>query len=352
MGGAETECPGLVALIMAGGSGTRFWPLSRKDFPKQFLALLGDKSLIAHTADRIRPMLADDRLYVVSTRPQETLLKVYLPEAKRILEPEGKNTAPCLMLSLVELLRAGHSRETVMAVLPADHFIADENAFREAIRKAAAVAVATKGLVTLGIVPDSPHTGYGYIEADPGKSSPDGTAFSVRRFVEKPDRKTAEGFLRQKNFYWNGGIFVWTLGALADALARFLPVEWAKLSAYDTLDELAAQYRTLESRPIDVAVLEKADNLFVIPVSMGWSDVGSWNALYELRSHGDGSNVVVSGDVKSRESRGCLVQVGEKTRVALVGVRDLIIVERDGVLLVADRAHDQLVREISNDFEG
>jgi mannose-1-phosphate guanylyltransferase len=345
---AEAE---LLALIMAGGSGTRFWPLSRKDFPKQFLPLLGDKSLIAQTAERVRSILAGDHLYVVSTARQETLLKVYLPEAKRILEPEGRNTAPCLMLALVELMRAGFSRDVVMAVLPADHYIADEEMFRTTLKRAAAVAVETKGLVTLGIVPASPHTGYGYIEADTATTVPGGIGHQVRRFVEKPDRKTAENFLRQRNFFWNGGIFVWTLGALADAFAKFLPQDWARMSAYRTPAELEAIYRTIESRPVDVAVLEKADNIYVIPVSMGWSDVGSWNALYELRSDGAGANVVVSGDVKSRESRGCLVQVGDKTRVALVGVENLVIVERDGVLLIADRGHDQLVRDISTDFE-
>lgn len=345
---AENE---LVALIMAGGSGTRFWPASRPTLPKQYLSLVDDKPLIAATAERVRPLISPDNLYVCSTRDQAALLDRFLPEARhRVLEPEARNTAPCLMLSLARMLRDGRSRDAVMLVLPADHHIADVAGFREIARSAAQLAARTGGLVTIGIVPESPHTGYGYIEAgEPvGKGAPGG-ALVVRRFVEKPDRARAESFLRAKNFFWNAGIFAWKLSALEAAFEKFLPDAWARVLAARDEAALAALYPELPAAPIDTAVLEKAQSLFVIPASIGWSDIGSWNALYELRAKAKGANVVASGRVTLKESEGCLVQVPEGKRVALVGVRDLIVVEHEGVLLIADRGHDQLVKQVATE---
>ena len=342
----------ILAVIMAGGSGTRFWPLSQPSLPKQYLSLLGERSLIQQTVDRILPLAEPSRIFICSGEKQRGLLREQLPEISQlILEPMGRNTAPCLMLSLVELQRLGFGPETVMVVMPADHFIADTAGFLEKLRLAARFAVESKGLITLGIVPTSPHTGYGYIQARSEGRHPVHPVFPVERFVEKPDQARAEEFVRRKNFYWNSGIFVWTLGALTKAFEKYVPDDWKKISGYTTPDELTRIFSWLESTPIDIAVLEKADNIYVIPADIGWSDVGSWDALYQLKTQGKGGNAVLSGEVKSLKSSGCLVKVSDEKKVALVGVEDLIIVESNGILLIGRREHDQMVRQAAKEFE-
>jgi mannose-1-phosphate guanylyltransferase len=337
-----------VAVIMAGGSGTRFWPLSKPSLPKQYLKLLGDRSLIQETVARIAPLVSGSRVFIASGLGQAGLLREQLPRTPLILEPQGRNTAACLILSVVELERGGVSPDTVMFVLPADHHIARGEEFLRLLRQAAELATSTRGLVTLGIVPTSPHTGYGYIEARAGGNGPR----EVARFVEKPTRARAEEFLRRGNFFWNSGMFIWTLGALREAFQRHMPEAWRRISSAHTADELSAAYAATESVPIDVGVLEKASNLYVIPADIGWSDIGSWDALHGLLAKEPGDQVVLSGDARGVESRGCLVSVPAGKKVALVGVEDLIVVESEGTLLIARRDQDQLVREASKKFEG
>jgi len=332
-----------VAVIMAGGSGTRFWPLSQPEYPKQFLKLAGEKSLIAETADRIAPIVGAENIYVCSVKSQAGLLKRELPQvSKLILEPQGRNTAPCLMLTAYELKKAGVTDDTVLVVLPADHFIQNQPAFEKVLTSAIAFAGEKNGLVTLGIVPTSPHTGYGYIETEAGP----GPALKVKRFVEKPDRARAESFLKAKSFFWNSGMFVWRLGSLVEAFEKHCAKDWKTLNA----EGPEAAYGKLTAAPIDTAVMEKADNLFLFPADIGWTDIGSWNAVYELRAKGT-ETVVISGDVQSIQSQNCLVHLPSGKSVALVGVQDLIVVEKDGKLLIARRDQDQLVREAAKAFE-
>jgi len=334
--------PKSLAVIMAGGSGTRFWPLSQPDYPKQFLSLTGKKSLIAETAERILPLVGKGNLAVVSVEAQQALIRKELPEVSRlILEPLGRNTAPCLMLTAYTLLKEGVSGDTVLVVLPADHHIENRKAFEQLLGSAISFAAEKDSLVTLGIVPTSAHTGYGYIEAEPGK----GPSLKVKRFVEKPDRKRAEEFLAAKNFYWNSGMFVWRLDSLVRAFERYCTADWKTLNA-----EGPSAYSKLTAQPIDVAVMEKADNLYLFPADIGWSDIGSWNAVYELKGQAP-SNLVMSGDVHSISSQGCLVHLSSGKSVALIGVKDLIVVEKDGQLLIAHRDQDQLVRDAAKAFE-
>jgi mannose-1-phosphate guanylyltransferase len=334
----------ILAVILSGGSGTRFWPLSKKALPKQYLSLFGPRSLVQQTADRLAGVVAPNNLYTISTESQKKLLEAQLPEIKHhLFEPEGKNTAPCLMLTAAELLSRKVSPDSVLTVLPADHHISDPDAFRAYLKKAASFAREHEALVTFGIQPNCPHTGYGYIEA--GDKSGSSGLHKVRRFVEKPDQKKAEGFLASGNFYWNSGMFVWRLRAIVNAFEKYLGDDWSRLLAASSGAERTKVYRSLKAAPIDTAVLEKADNVFVLPASMGWSDVGSWGALYELRNKDAAKNTSVSGQMHSVESRGCLVSVPEGKKVALVGVEDLIVVESDGHLLICRRDKDQLVRE-------
>ncbi len=336
--------PNLLAVILSGGSGTRFWPLSKKTLPKQYLSLFGGRTLVQETADRLEGMVSAEHIYTISTESQRQLLQTQLPQVKHhLFEPEGKNTAPCLMLTAIELLQRNIPVDTVLIILPADHHISDRQAFQSAVTKAAAFALQSNGLVTFGIQPNCPHTGYGYIEA--GDQVAGAEMHRVRRFIEKPTSQKAEQFLREGNFSWNSGMFVWTLKAIATAFEKYLGEDWRRLRDASSPKDRDTVYRSLKASPIDTAVLEKADNVFVLPVSMGWSDVGSWNALYDLKTKDAAGNAVLSGTPLTLDSSRCLVALPSGKKVALVGVQDLIIVESDGFLLICRRDSDQSVRD-------
>lgn len=341
-----------VTVIMAGGSGTRFWPASRKAFPKQYLSLFGTKSLIQETVERMKPLSSTKDIFICSGKSQSALLKEQLSDIPNlILEPVGRNTAPCLMLTVATLLTKGYPLSTPLLVLPADHYIGNSSVFHNLVKDAVHFASTHSALVTLGIAPTSPHTGYGYIEA--GHSVEQTHFFQVKRFVEKPSLEKANEFLRSNTFYWNAGIFIWSLASISKALEDFLPEEWAQVqSAVSSRSEtaLASTFEKLKSQPIDTAVLERADNVFVLPaLNLQWSDIGSWNALFELQSKNVSENVILSGQVRSVESTGCLVKTNTLKEIALAGVSDLVIVEDNGTLLITHRTKDQLVKEVAKD---
>jgi len=340
-----------IALIMAGGSGTRFWPLSQKNLPKQYLKFSGDKSLIQQTVDRIRPLCNTEDIYISSSGTQQSLLREHLPDISNlILEPLSKNTAACLMLSVATLLKKGYSRNTPMMVFPADHAIGNQTHFVELLKQAVSFACSQNSLVTLGIVPTAPHTGYGYIEAGPKPVL--ANTFPVQRFTEKPDRKTAESFLERGTYFWNSGIFVWTLGAIASAFELFLSDSWQQILGSNSEESLKKVFSSLASLPIDTAVMEKAKNVFVIPAGdLKWSDLGSWSALFDLKTQNPSENVFLSGNVRMIDAKGCLVQVSQGINVALIGTDNLVVIEHNGNLLIADKSLDQKVKDISQQFE-
>ncbi len=337
--------PNRLVLIMAGGKGPRFWPCSTSEKPKQYVNLVGESSLLKTTINRVKGVVAEDSIYICSAKGQEAPLQKEFPHPERIIwEPQGRNTSPCLMLSLAYFLRKGFSKDTVMVVLASDHFVKNEALFRKILGQACEMALETKGLITLGIKPEFPHTGYGYIEV--------GNSFKVERFVEKPSLEKAKEFLDRGTFYWNAGIFVWTLGALEKAFAQFSPRDWDAIKNAETAEILEKTYAKVEATPIDVAVMEKSKEVYLLPCDVGWNDVGSWNAVYELLVKEKNSNVAKSGDVRAVESTGCLVQVKPGRKVALVGVNDLVVVEgEDGTLLIVPRSKDQLVKEAAKKFE-
>lgn len=349
MQNTNESTPPFVSVIMAGGSGTRFWPLSKKTFPKQYLKLFGNRTLIQQTADRLIPISGNDKIFICSGKSQAPLLKDQLPEIKNlILEPMARNTAPCLMLTVSHLLKKGFPLSTVMLVLPADHYIGDENRFREVLSRAVAFAGRTDSLVTLGIVPTSPHTGYGYIESgEPVEPN----ILKTRRFVEKPNLEKAQEFLKSKSFFWNAGIFAWSLASIVKAFEAYVPEDWKLIQTAHTDAEILAAFQKMKAQPIDTAVFEKARNVFTVPAEgIQWSDVGSWNALYEMQATSN-PNVVVQGHVDAFESQGCLVNVSPERKIALVGVKDLVIVENDGILMIASREKDQLVRSAAEKLD-
>ncbi len=347
-----------VAVILAGGSGTRFWPSSRKKQPKQYLNFFGATSLIQNTASRIEPFTGKTNLYVCSTESQRSLLEKQLPglNAKEqfIMEPQGKNTAPCIALCVLHMLRLGLSPQTIMVVLPADHFIGDEAAFLTCIEEAKDLALAEKGLVTLGIIPTVPHTGYGYIEGGEKLNGGDLPRFKIKQFVEKPDRGRAEKFLMSGKFYWNAGIFVWTLASIQEAFRAHMPELWTALEhafAENDPAKFADVYRKVPSVAVDVGIMEKAKNSYVIPASIRWSDVGSWDAVYQLNSSSGAENVILEGNVLSMESKACLVKVPKDKKVALIGVEGLVVIDEGDGLLVCRRESDQLVRKAADRFD-
>ena len=342
-------------IILAGGAGTRFWPLSRRERPKQLMSVFGGKSMLQRTVERVLP-LQPRRILVVTNALQVEETARQLDYCKNvpidiIAEPVGRNTAPAIGLAAAIIAR--HDPEAVMVVLPADHYIVDEERFRSTLLRAQEAA-RQGSLVTLGIRPDRPETGYGYIEA--GQSPDADGPWPVERFVEKPSLAKALEFLSARNFYWNSGMFVWQVRVILAELAKYLPALYAGLMklrvSADAWDlnglpsQIAVLYSAIESQSIDYGVMEKAAQAAVIPADFGWSDVGSWRALPDLIAPDADGNVVINarGNINI-DSRGCLVYGGGKL-VALVGVENLIVVNTDDALLVCAEDRAQEVKQV------
>lgn len=334
-----------VAILMAGGSGTRFWPLSRPHKPKQFLPLTSSKTLIQETFHRLKKTISQDSIFVCADVHQKELLSDQLPEVETIFEPCSRNTSPCLMRSLQFLYDRGYSQDTVMVATPSDHAITHEARFAECLEIAIETAIKTSGLVTLGVAPTSPSTAYGYIEVDSRQRM--ASSQPILQFCEKPDLSTAKKFLESGRFYWNTGVFIWTLRALERAFEEYQTKDWNRIKqAQQDWKSLEQIYPELTALPIDKAILEKATKRFVIPaLDIGWSDLGSWNALYHLRAQKPGENIVMGeGNPLFLNSEGCLIH-SENKKVAIIGLKDIAVIETEDCLLVVPRQEDQRVGE-------
>ena len=335
------------ALIMAGGRGERFWPKSRKSMPKQFLSLTNsDRTMIQETVDRILPLVKMEDIFIATNRDYKPLVREQLPdlpEENILCEPTARNTAPCIGWGAVTV-RARYG-DALMIVLPSDHLIQQAALFRGALKSALATAEDTDALVTLGISPSSPDTGYGYIRYDAEEVT--GNAFRVKQFVEKPDAETAKRYLMSGEYLWNSGMFIWKASAVLREIEKNLPEHYALLeriggaaggeNAGAVLEEAFGQMKPIS---IDYGVMEKAQHVYVIPSSFGWDDVGSWLAVGRINPGNDAGNVI-RGDVVTVNSTRCIVQGGEKL-IAMVGLEDIIIVDtRDALLVCAkDSAGD------------
>jgi mannose-1-phosphate guanylyltransferase len=330
----------MYAVIMAGGRGARFWPRSRESKPKHLLDIVSDKTIIRETVDRISPMIPPEKILVVTgeSHAQELIRQLpEIPQENIIVEPVGRNTAPCIGLAALHIKRK--APDAVMLVLPSDHLISDEKQFRKVLNVAATVARCGDYLVTVGIRPTGPETGYG-----------------VRSVREKPNLAQAQALLDQGGFSWNSGMFIWRVSSILTALQQWLPDLYEGLlqieAALGTASEAAVVgqvYRQARSVSIDYGVMEKARNTLVIPGDFGWSDVGSWDALWEVSPRDEQGNAV-RGQAIAIDSRNCLVHSPGKT-VALVGVEDLIIVETGDALLVCKRGCSQDVRKVVDRLE-
>lgn len=348
--------PNVYAVIMAGGVGSRFWPRSREKTPKQLLEILGKGTMIQNTVKRVSDVIGPQNTLVVTNKVQHQLLAKqlpHIPEENILIEPMGRNTAPCIGLAALTIRR--RDPDAVMVVLPADHVMQDEEGFRSVLRLAIWVAYESGSLITVGIKPTRPETGYGYIQVidEDDKSNPylSRGVYRVKTFAEKPNRQTAEEFLKSGDFLWNSGMFIWKVDSILKELQTLLPELWTELSKIDDAIDtekytnvLETSYRIIRSISIDYGVMEKAKNVFVIKGDFGWSDVGSWDEVFRLSGKDENGNTV-TGKVFTRDTKNSMIYAGDKF-VATIGVRDLHIIVTDDAVLVCRVDSSQDVKEV------
>jgi len=337
----------LRGVIMAGGSGTRFWPKSRQALPKQFLNILGDKSMLQMTMTRLLSLTGKQNITIVGNKEHASLLAQQvkgIADARLVLEPVGRNTAACI--ATVAFLIAREDPEGILVILPADHWITDLKGFTDTLLQAAQTAAETGGIVTIGIPPTFPATGYGYIRAD---AAPD--AAKVEAFVEKPDMETAKGYLASGNYFWNSGIFVCRASAMLSEIEAHLSGLYVPLKALsDCETEEAATafidrvYPSLPAVSIDFGVMEKTDRAYLVKAGFGWSDVGSWDALYDL-SPKDQEDNATEGLVLLENCRGCMISSHGRL-IAGVGLENIVVIDSADATLILPRGKSQEVRQI------
>ena len=339
----------ITAVIMAGGRGERFWPKSRNNCPKQFLSLTADKeTMIQKTVKRLDKIVEPEDVFVVTNSAYREIVETQLPQIPKeniLSEPCARNTAPCIAYAAAVIKKKYD--DAVMLVLPSDHLIGYVNIYHRALRKAIVAAEEGQNLVTIGITPTYPETGYGYINFGEEK----GDAFEVERFVEKPDLATAKKYLASGNYLWNSGMFVWKVSSIMANIRKFMPEVYYGASRIgesfgtDDFEEvLIREFEAFPSESIDFGIMEKAENIYTIPGSFGWDDVGSWLAMERINETDDDKNFI-EGDVIAVDSKRTTI-CGGKRLIAAVGTRDLIIVDTDDVLLVCSKNSTQDVKKV------
>jgi len=346
----------ITALIMAGGEGTRFWPLSRKDNPKQFLKLNDDqKTMLQETVERIKKLVPIEQVFIATNEAYREAIKKQLdgiPSENIIVEPMKRNTAACIALSSV-VIEDKYPGST-MIVLPADHLIKDEKKFVNILSKAVMIAASGKNLVTLGIKPTHPETGYGYIHYGAHLHTIDGDqVFEVQNFTEKPDLSTAKEFLEEGTYLWNSGMFIWQLSSILANIEEHLPKIYKSLESIkkalgtDSAKKVIRdEFENMQSVSIDYGIMEKADNIFVIPGSFGWDDLGSWPALERVKKVDADGNVVI-GKHYGIDTTNSIIHSPNKV-VTTIGLDDVVIVDTEDAILICDKNRAQEVKEIRN----
>lgn len=339
------------ALIMAGGRGERFWPKSRKSLPKQFLSLTNDgKTMIQLTVERILPLVAIEDIYIATNESYRGLAQAQLPNlpAENILcEPVGRNTAPCIGLGAIHILKKYD--DAMMLVLPSDHLIKQKTLFLKTLRNASQVAEENGNLVTIGITPDYPETGYGYIRFDEEGSI--GQAYKAAQFVEKPDLETAKVYFESGQYLWNSGMFVWKVSSILEKMEHLMPETYQGLKniqqAFGTEKEesvLKDEFSKMRSISIDYGILEHADDIYTVPGSFGWDDVGSWLAMERINPTNE-FGCVTSGNLVMVNTKNCILQGGEKL-IATVGVQNLIVVDTPDAILICHKENAEDIKKV------
>ena len=343
----------MYALIMAGGSGTRFWPESRRLRPKQLLTISGDRSMIRATVERIVPVIPFNRIMVVTGEIHAEEVKRQLPELAHqmiVAEPQGKNTAACVALAAYKIFK--DDPDAVMAVLPADHLIQKEEAFLHTLKSAIRAASQGDYLITFGVLPNRPETGYGYIElGSPAFEIDTHEIFKVERFVEKPDRATAESYIASGRYLWNSGMFVWKAATIVKAFQELLPsvndpiqAIVPNLNTSEEAEAVARAYQEIESISVDYGILVRAENVVTIPLDVGWDDVGSWASLDKVWDCDEDGNAT-KGLGLIVDGKGCIVSSPQKVAIIL-GVDELIVVDTPDALMVCRKDRAQDVRRV------
>jgi mannose-1-phosphate guanylyltransferase len=341
------------AVVMAGGVGTRFWPLSRKKNPKQFLPIVSDKTMIEETVHRLLAMVPSNNIYVVSNFEQTQVIKGLLPDLPQdnlLVEPQGKNTAPALMLATARIYL--QNPKAVLAALPADHLIKDAPLFLKKLDAGATVAATGENLITFGIPPAYPETGYGYIRFSSERPVHflDEPFFPVQEFKEKPEYEQAKSFLEEGNYFWNSGMFLWQADIFVQKLEKYAPSMfpyWKKiLDALKNKDDtrIASIFEEIPSISIDYALMEKAEGVLMAKGTFGWSDVGAWSSLADIWPQDNKGNAL-KGESIILDSQNCLLYNPHKL-TALIGVKDIIVVDTEDALLITQKNMDQKVKDI------
>ena len=339
------------ALIMAGGRGERFWPKSRKTLPKQFLSLTGDgKTMIQLTVERILPLVEMDDIYIVTNKDYRQLVREQLPEIPErniLCEPVGRNTAPCIGLGAMHINQKYD--DAVMMVLPSDHLIKQKKLFVDILGQACEIAEEDGNIVTIGITPSYPETGYGYIKFLTEKKK--GSAFKVEKFVEKPNMDKAKEYLASGDYLWNSGMFMWKVSTILNKMQTLLPQIYQELTqigeAIGTPEEdkvLQEVFPTVESISVDYGILEKTDSIYTLPGDFGWDDVGSWLAVSRVRGT-DENNNVLTGNVLAVDTTDCVVEAQEKL-IATVGLKNLVVVDTKDAMLICEKEKANDIKKV------
>jgi mannose-1-phosphate guanylyltransferase len=340
------------AVIMAGGIGSRFWPMSRQDYPKQFLDILNTgQTLVQSTFQRLTDFVPAENIYVVTSNEYLHIVEKQLPQLPKeniLGEPSRKNTAPCIAYISFKLMQK--DPKALLIVAPADHLVLDRIAFKKVCLEALSFVHKHNALITLGITPQKPNTGYGYIQREP--QSVTDNVYKVKTFTEKPNLELAKTFLASGDFLWNAGIFVWQVKNIIRAFETYLPEMYdvfaAEKEAFNTPDEKKALehiYPLCTNISIDFGIMEKANNVYVIPASFGWSDLGTWNSAYENLTKDDQGNAIAGKKVMIIDASKCIVHSGNKKLIVLQGLDDFIVVDTHDVLLICKREKEQEIKD-------
>ncbi|PNQ73809.1 mannose-1-phosphate guanylyltransferase [Hanstruepera neustonica] len=340
------------AILMAGGVGSRFWPVSTQDFPKQFHDMLGTgETLIQKTFSRLANMIPKENIFILTNARYNDLVLQQLPDISQrqvVLEPAMRNTAPCILYASLKIQK--ENPNAVMIVAPSDHWIEDEQAFTQNVQQAFDFCTQNNTLMTLGIQPTFPNTGYGYIEYDKNNSE---AIKPVAQFREKPDYETAKQFIAQGNFLWNAGIFMWSVHSVIEAFKGNQPELFQLfekgIATYNTSDEanfIAENYAKAENISVDYAIMEASQNVFVLPANFDWNDLGTWGSLYDKIDKDDQNNAVVNAQVLIQDASGNMIRTPKNKVVVLDGINDYIIVDKKEVLLIFPKAKEQDIKKI------
>ncbi|MEG6569729.1 mannose-1-phosphate guanylyltransferase/mannose-6-phosphate isomerase [Thermoanaerobacterium thermosaccharolyticum] len=349
----------ITGVIMAGGKGERFWPKSRIKMPKQFLKLYGDRTMIQQTVDRLKKLMSIENIFVVTNIDYAGLISDQIPELPTeniLIEPMGKNTAACIGLAALHTERL--DRDSIMVVVPSDHVIKDEETYLGVLKTAIEKAKSGNNLVTIGIKPQHPETGYGYINFKKitNEIFYNNPVHKVERFVEKPDYDTAVKYVESGDYLWNSGMFIWKTSTILNAIKEYMPQLYSALNVIkenfdsDEIEKiLYEEYSKLESMSIDYGIMEKAKNVYVVPGDFGWDDVGSWTSIERLYEKDENGNVI-KGNVVSVDTKKCIITGSDKL-IATLGIEDVIIVDTEDALLICSKDKAQNVKEVLKELK-